>query len=441
MVLRMRFENIFAGKTITLMGLGGFDTGSGISAALFLAPLCKKLIITDMKSRAQLAGPLAKLRKFRNISYHLGRHREEDFVKTDWVVRNPDVPANSPYLALATSHGIPIDNDVTIFLRLVSMRHVIGVTGTRGKSTTTHLIHAMLREQFPDARIGGNMGVSPLTFIKKMKKDAPVVLELSSFMLHEFAGLQQSPHIGVWTTLYPDHLNKYESLEHYIDDKRNIFRYQGAWDVAIVNVGDPVVAGNRALCAGDVRTYGARKKKDRMYFAPFLSASKLLGDHNIGNIMAAVRAAQAYGVRDAAIIRAIKKFRGVPYRLELVRTLGGVRWYCDSTATSPEAAIAALKSFPKKSTIIITGGNTKGSDLSELKKVMRAYAREIILMPGNANSELPSGIEVASLEDAVATARRLATKGDVVLLSPGLTWLPKMNEFERGDVFKKFVRS
>ncbi len=423
---------------MTLMGLGGFAQGSGISAALFLAPRVKKLIITDMKDAAALAAPLKRLAKYKNVVLHLGGHREEDFTKTDWVVRNPDVPAASPFLALAHKHKIPVDNDVTLFLRLFGTERVIGVTGTRGKTTTTHLIHAMLAREFPGAMMGGNVGVSPLTFITKMRADAPVVLELSSFMLHDFAESKMSPHISVWTTLYPDHLNKYESLEHYIDDKRNIFRYQLEGDVKIVNADDAIVRGQESL--GKSHTYRYSAKKDQAKFEREIAASRLIGAHNIGNIMAATIAARAAGVSDKNIRAAIRAFRGVPYRLELIRTRRGVRWYNDSTATSPEATMAALAAFPDTRVHLITGGNSKGSDLRALATRMRAQAHSIIRVPGNANDGLPKGVDVADLPAAVAHAASIAREGDVVLFSPGLTWLPTINEFKRGDWFVDLVK-
>ncbi len=433
----MKYTESFVGKTITLMGLGSFAKGSGMSAAKFLAPRCKKLIVTDMKTRDELKKPLKSLAKFSNIVYRLGGHREADFIKTDLVVRNPDVPASSPYLALARKHKIRVDNDVTLFLRLYGVEHVIGVTGTRGKTTTTHLIHQMLLQHNPNAKIGGNVGVSPLTFLNALKSGTPVVLELSSFLLHNFSGLRKSPHIGVWTNLYPDHLNKYKGMKEYIADKQKVFAYQQEGDVAIINKDDPVVRKHAKVGKGTLQPFSP--KRDTKRFAKFLRASQLLGQHNEANIMGAVLAAQAYGVNNTAIIKGVKGFSGVPYRLELIRTLRGVQWYNDSTATSPEGAIAGLMSFPKGRIIHISGGNSKGSDLFELRRVMKRQAKEIIVLPGNANGQLAKGIEVVDLQEAVLLASRLARKGDVVLLSPGLTWLPRINEFARGDLFKKLV--
>ncbi len=430
----MQFENIFEGITITLMGLGQFENGSGISAALFLAPLCKKLIITDISSAAQLAAPLKKLEKFDNIELHLDGHRDEDFINTDWVIRNPDVPASSPFLKTARENNIPVDNDVTLFLKLFGTKNVIGVTGTRGKTTTTYLIHAMLKQEFPNAQIGGNVGVSPLTFLNEINKDDPVVLELSSFMLHD---LQQAPHIVLWTTLYEDHLNKYESAKHYLADKQNLLKKQTKDDIAILNNEDVVVRDQKRHVKGKLKIFSTKHK---VQFAKFTDVSKLKGEHNVSNLAAAVLAAQEFGVSDENIVEAIKGFSGVPYRLEHVRNLNGVDWYNDSTATSPEATMVALNTFEKGKIILITGGNTKGSSLTELGKLMQDRAREIILMPGNANADLPNGRDVETLEQAVQTATQLAKPEDVVLFSPGLTWLPSINEFARGDKFVTLVK-
>ena len=182
-----------------------------------------------------------------------------------------------------------------------------------------------------------------------------------------------------------------------------------------------------------LRMKGVSKK-----IAP-VSAMKLLGAHNQANILAALCAAYAYGVKPASMKKVIASFKGVPNRLELVASANGVSWYNDCTSTSPEAAIAGLRSFPAHKIILITGGNTKGSDLGELARVIKERAREVILFPGNANKDLPEGHAVATIQEAVEKAHTLARKGDVVLLSPGLTWLPVINEFKRGEEFIKEV--
>lgn len=422
------------------MGLGGYEKGSGVSAAKFLAPRCKKLIITDVKTKEQLAKNVRALSSAsggKNIVWHLGGHQEEDFIKTDWVIRNPGVRADNPYLAIAKKHKIPIDNDVTLFLRLQNtVENIIGVTGTRGKTTTAHLIHAMIAEEYPRAWLGGNVGRSPLELLSLRGVRTPIILELSSFLLHNFDSIKQSPRIAVLTNLYPDHLNAYPSLQKYFADKKNIYRYQKAGDVLIINGDNPMLKKFAPKTRGTLVRFSMKRKLSAFPLSDF----KLPGEHNIENLLAAIAAARAYGITDAAIRRAIKKFKCVPYRLELVRTVRGVQYYNDTTATTPEGAIAGLKSFPKKKIILITGGNSKGLSLTQFVKEIRARAKTVILLPGNANKDLPKGIEVVNMREAIRMASEHATRGDVVLLSPGLSWLPVMNEFQRGDEFAKWVK-
>ena len=467
------------------MGLGGYEKGSGVSAAKFLAPRCKKLIITDVKTKEELAKNVRALSHFKNIVWHLSGHQEEDFIKTDWVIRNPGVRADNPFLAIAKKHKIPIDNDVTLFLRLHgSAENIIGVTGTRGKTTTAHLIHAMIAEEHPRAWLGGNVGRSPLELLSSSRAKSrdltneisPLILELSSFLLNNFSSLKQSPHIAVLTNLYPDHLNAYASLKKYFADKKNIYTYQKRGDFLIINDDDALLKKLAPLSKGMELRFSLRRKlkngcfieNGRIIFchAEFISASpnleilkrvqddtkqvrdgicklsdlKLPGEHNISNLLAAVCVAKAFGISNAAIRRAIKKFKGVPYRLELVRTVRGVKYINDTTATTPEGAIAGLRAFPKKKIILITGGNSKGLSLAQFAKEIRARAKTVILLPGNANKDLPKGIEAVDMRAAVRVAEEHAERGDVILLSPGLSWLPVMNEFQRGDEFTKWVR-
>ncbi len=464
---------------ITLIGLGGYEKGSGVSAAKFLAPRCKKLIITDVKTKEQLAKNVRALARFKNIVWHLGGHQEEDFIKTDWVIRNPGVRADNPFLTIAKKHKIPIDNDVTLFLRLLGgAENVIGVTGTRGKTTTAHLIHAMIAEEHPRAWLGGNVGRSPLELLSlrgPMKSarsnpvgSRPIILELSSFLLNNFDSIRQSPHIAVLTNLYPDHLNAYSSLEKYFADKKNIYKYQKRGDFLIINDDDALLKKLAPLSKGTELRFSLRRKlragcyieKGNVVWMTKetickVSDLKLLGEHNVANLLGAVCAAKAFGISNAAIRRAVRAFKSVPYRLELVRTVRGVSYYNDTTATTPEGAIAGLRAFPKKKIILITGGNSKGLSLLAFAKEIRARAKAIILLPGNANNDLPKGIEIpllplgervgvrgggVAMREAVRVAQENAKSGDVVLLSPGLSWLPVMNEFERGDAFTKWVK-
>ena len=516
---RAKLDKALLVKTITLMGLGNYDQGSGMSAARFLIGRCRRLIITDLKNAKDLARQITEIKKLSvraksphlrvgvgtKIIWHLGGHQKQDFIKTNLVVRNPDVPWYSPFLALARRKGIPIYNDVTLFLLITgrsrnlqptslqnlqpttyNLQPTIGVTGTRGKSTTAALIYEMVKRENKQARLAGNIGQSPLNYViasdpaKAGERGNPItpgllhsvrndpwVLELSSFLLHDFAQIKYSPNIAVWTNFYPDHLNKYKGLKDYFVDKANIFKYQQEGDAAIVNADD--LALRKIKTNKKIKVYFFSIKKaanngafikegwfcfsagGRLEKIAKVSETKLLGEHNQANILAAIAAAKAAGVSSQNISAVIKKWGGLPNRLELVREVGGVKWFNDCTATSPEAAIAALKSFPARKIILISGGNSKGSDLKELGQTIGERVKELILAPGDANQDLLSKIQgaplytrvplvfVSTIAAAVRRAALAAAKGDVVLLSPGLTWLPRQNEFARGQEFIKLV--
>lgn len=446
-------------KKTVLMGLGGFAGGSGIASAKFLLGLTEKLIITDLKDRRALQKQIKKLKPSKKIIWHLGGHKKEDFETADWVVRNPDVPPSSPFLTIARKRKIPIDNDITLFFRAYGTDKVVGVTGTRGKSTTTALTHAMIKNQCPGAKLGGNIGQSPLNFLKKLKKE-PVVLELSNFQLSDLPTIKMSPHVAVWTNLYPDHLNKYPSIKEYIDDKKNIFKYRKPDDTAVLNWDNVItrkigqqIKNPLFFSLNKKQKNGAYVKNSWFVFAENsretkvakLTDSCLLGEHNQMNTLAAICAAHAYGAGWPAIRKAIREFKGVPNRLEVFYKTKNLTVINDCTATSPQATLAALKSLPAKKIILISGGNSKGSNLSEMAKIIDARVRLLIAVPGNATADLfrrtkiPS-LHAADLKDAVQTALLLKRKGEIILLSPGLTWLPLLNEFERGKLFKKLIK-
>lgn len=479
-------------KKVILMGLGGFAGGSGIASAKFLLGKTPKLIITDLKSAARLKKPIATINRLAKksstkIIWRLGGHKKEDFETTDWVVRNPDVPPSSPFLTIARQRKIPIDNDITLFFRTFGTDNVVGVTGTRGKSTTTALTHAMIKNQYPAAKLGGNIGRSPLLLLKNNIKypisNIPVVLELSNFQLCDLPTIKMSPHIAVWTNLYPDHLNKYPSIKEYIADKKNIFKYQKPDDTAVFNWDNAVtrkigqqIKNSLFFSLAKKQRNGAYVKNGWFIFAENgqetkvakLTDGRLLGEHNQMNTLAAICAARAYGTDWPAIRKAIREFAGVPNRLEIlkfknlkacpersrrIKRLKGLTFINDCAATSPQATIAALKSLPAKKIILISGGNSKGSNLKEMAQTISKLAKILILVPGNANQELLkyldtktlniqySIFQVSDLKEGVKKAISASKPGEIILLSPGLTWLPLMNEFERGKQFKKLINS
>lgn len=451
------------GKRVTVLGLGVH--GGGLGVTMFLVAQGALVTVTDMKPAAELAESLQALAGL-PIRYVLGEHRLEDVTETDLVVRNPAVPAESPLLAAARAASVPVEMEMGLFFQLCPAP-IIGVTGTKGKTTTSLLIAAMLAQVDPRTIVAGNLRISALELLPKITPTTPVVLELSSWQLEGLAPHQVSPHIAVMTNVSPDHLNRYASFEAYARSKMLILRWQKPGDVAILNRDDPLVAGfaeagqGRALWfsrgqTGDgVTLHGEdielQQGKTRSVLCS-RSDIRLPGEHNVSNVLAACAAAVAWGAPPAAIRRGVRGFAGAEHRLEFVRELAGVRYYNDTTATAPAAARAALEAFDRP-VVLIAGGADKGLDYRELAEAAVRRARAVLLLQGTATAKTEAALRAAGgqgllagrfddLGQAVAEARRLAQAGDVVLLSPGCASFGMFaNEFERGEQFKRLVQT
>ena len=225
---KIDYKRYFKNKKITVMGLGLL--GRGIGVVKFLAEQGVKLTVTDLKNKKELKLALDKLKKFKNIKYVLGEHKLDDFKNRDLIIRAANVPLDSVYIKEAQKNNIPIEMDASLFARL-SLATIIGITGTRGKSTVTKIIYNSLKKHSLKNRnvfLGGNIkGIATLPLLKKAKKGDFVILELDSWQLQGFGDLEISPHISVFTNFMSDHLNYYKGdMQHYFDDKANIFKYQ-----------------------------------------------------------------------------------------------------------------------------------------------------------------------------------------------------------------------
>ncbi len=420
---------------ILILGLGGYVGGSGSSAAFYYAKQGVKVVVTDLKTEAELHQPtLKKLKKYNNVELVLGKHRKQDIKEADLIIRNPGVPETSPYVKYARSLKKVITNDVGVFLSEIRNKYhhsevaIVGITGTRGKSTTTALIGYVLSSQFKNrVHIGGNIGNSPLNFLSKVKPGHIVVLELSSWMLHDL--YNPMLNVAVVTNLLRDHMNYYKSMAVYRKDKERIFLGQTKDCFAVVNQHDRIVKQMAKTTKAELIWFNDTKKY----------SAKLLGKHNQSNINAAYQVSKIFGVTETKFKQVIKKFPGVPNRLELVRQYKKRLFYNDTTATTPDATIAALNSFKKK-VILIAGGNSKNLPLKDMRKAIKKQVKTLILLPGNANHDFPKGEHVADMKAAVNLAWVKSKPGDIILLSPGVTWLPLMNEFARGDEFVKWVK-
>jgi len=447
-------DAMFKGKKITQMGLGLL--GRGIGDAAFLARHGAELLVTDMKSEEELAESLRLLESYKNIQYTLGRHEECDFEDRNLILKGAGVPLTSKHIAHAREHGVPVDMSASLFARIVSIP-MIGVTGTRGKSTVTHLLNDILKADGRSTILGGNVrGVSNLSLLEEVQHDSVGVFELDSWQCQGFAEKTslnvpevsqgpRSPEIAVFTTFMSDHLNYYNGdLDAYLADKANIFLHQTESDILIV--------GRQALPA--LERYKS-KMVGHVVVADESDVPKswklpLPGEHNRYNVGVAIAAARAFGVDDDVIRSAVQSTQALPGRLELVRKMRGVSIYNDTNATTPDATAAALKALDpehKKRVILVAGGADKGLDPTPLIEAAQEHTKACVLLGGTGTDILLKrspkaqlSLKAETLTEAVNAACNLAQEGDVVLFSPAYASFGMFkNEYDRGEQFMQLV--
>jgi UDP-N-acetylmuramoylalanine--D-glutamate ligase len=432
-----------AGKKVTVMGLG--LQGQGLWAAKVAAQRGAKVTVTDLKRARDLAPSLKKLKGL-PIRYVLGKHRKEDFINSDLVIRNPAVPEDSEFLKIARAKKIPVEMEIGLFFQLAPLKreNLIGVTGTRGKTTTTLLIGRILAEARIETVVGGNIPEKPaLSLLAKVKPKTKVVLELSSWQLEGLARHQISPHIAVITNLYPDHLNRYASMAAYLKSKKLIFAFQQPADYLILNQENPLVKNWKNEAKGKVVFFSRSQLP-----AFLLKAIKLKGAHNLENVAAAVAVARIMKIDQKTIQKALQDFKGIPDRLEFVREVDGVSFYNDTCATIPEATMAALKTFAQP-VVLMAGGADKNLDFINFGQAIKASTvKAVILLEGGATKKLEKALDkklvVGRFNDfkqAILKAKEMASPGEAVLLSPACASFGMFkNEFERGDQFRQIVK-
>ena len=417
------------GRRVTVLGLGHF--GGGTAVARWLVEQGAVVTVVDQSSAESLAEPVGTLEGL-PITFRLGPNPPiSDFTATDLVVASPAIPPTHPLVAAARSAGVPVTTEIRLFVERCPAK-IFGVTGTKGKSTTTELLGRMLRTR-GTTWVGGNIGRSLLAELARIKPDDFVVLELSSFMLWHLAADRWSPHVAVVTMVSQDHLDWHGSAAEYLGAKRTITRFQTADDFAV-------------LSAADVEPFGPTPAKVLIY--PPVDAEpfhlRLAGEHNQRNAQAAYVAASIAGVTRDAAGQAVEDFEGLPHRLQLLMEYRGVTFVNDSIATNPDAAIAALRSYPAGKVIQIVGGSGKKHlPFADFAAALAARAKEVLCI-GETGPEIAAAIETAGktphvcgdVQRAVQTAIGLAEPGDVVILSPGF---PSQDQFvnyqERGDFF------
>ena len=463
----MQPKDYFKNKKITMLGLGLL--GRGVNVAKFLAENGAQLIITDIKTKEQLKSSLKKLKKFGNITYVLGKHRLKDFSAKGepasgghgpgLVIKAAGVPLDSPFIKEAQKNKIPVEMDASLFARLaclcVPARRqaptgvtIVGITGTRGKTTVTNLIYEILKCAWKRVFLGGNIrGIATLPLLKKVRAGDIVVLELDSWQLQGFGDAKISPHVAVFTNFMRDHMNYYRGdMDRYFRDKANIFKYQKNGDILVLgkDVAEKIKQRKLNIKSNILITDGN--------IVPKKWKVKILGTHNRENIALAMKACRALSIDEKAIKWGVENFKGVPGRLELIRVVGGVRYYNDTTATTPDGNRVALKalSAKKRNIILIAGGNDKELVFDEMARNINQTVKALALIKGTATDKilklLPSKknypmVVTGNMKDAVQFAHMYARRGDTVLLSPGAASFGIFkNEYDRGGQFNKLVR-
>lgn len=440
----MDASSYFKGKKITVMGLGLL--GRGVGDAIFLAECGADLIVTDLKTEEQLKDSLAKLKGYSNIKYTLGEHKTEDFEGRDMILVAAGVPMDSLYLAHAKEKGIELVQSAALFLKL-SKIPMIGITGTRGKSTTTAMIAHIIETATGEAVIkGGNVrGVSNLQLLKEVKEDSLAVFELDSWQLQGFGWAGISPAVAVFTTFMDDHLNYYKNdKDAYFADKANIFVNQEESGVLVTT--PEVFEKVKEFAKGKNITLGQEVVLVDSSIIPEDAILPMPGEHNRLNAALAVAACRALGMTDEEIFDALPSFPGVEGRLELIATTDkGVRIYNDNNATTPEATIAGLEAVAKdKNVILIAGGADKNIDVAPMALAINKNCKNVMLLAGSGTDKLMPllhggdvGVSIFdNLEDALKEALRLATADDVILFSPAFASFGLfINEYDRNDKF------
>ncbi len=425
------------------MGLGLL--GRGVGDAKFLAEQGADLIVTDLKTEAELAPSVEMLRNFTNVTFHLGGHEMTDFKNRDFILKGPNVPIDSPYIAEARENHVPIKMSASWFAEIAQIP-LVGVTGTRGKSTTTQMLFEIMRAAGMEVLLGGNVrGVSTLALLPSVAKNSIALMELDSWQLAGFGESAISPSVAVFTTLYPDHLNYYGSMDSYLEDKAQIFLHQKPEDTLVVSTQVAPILKEK---------YGKKIHSHVVVADPAKFPKgwtlQVPGEHNTLNAMCAIEAARALGIDEGIIHTALQNFKGMPGRLELVRELNGIKIYNDTTATTPEATFAALRALQnerhRKSLILILGGTDKGLDMSALIAEIPHYCRKVILLAGSGTdrikSRLPHSSIYGTMGEALSAALAGAGSDDSVLFSPAFASFGMFqNEFDRGEQFNALVQA
>lgn len=461
-------KNLFKDKRVLVFGLGLL--GGGVATTNWLLQQGAKVTITDLKTKKQLASSLKKIRG--KVTLRLGGHSKADILKNDILVVNPDVSFRNEFIAFARKKGKKIENEATIFYKLWP-GPIVAITGTRGKTTTTNWANHFIGAKYKSIAAGNSYKEPFLEALKSSKLFGAAVVEMPSYHLEFFNIPLKAPRIAVITNISQDHLNRYVSLKDYANAKANIFKNQKKSNILILNKDNEwtkFFLGKKPQSQVyffsqkplPKNKNGVWAKGDTVYFQENAKRQKVLsikgferawGFHNTANLLAASLGAYLFGVGWPKIQGKIKSLPTIEFRQQPVFKNKKLLVINDTTATSPDGAIVAMKRFGAPSTVLITGGTDRKLDFSYWGKEIKKYLKpeNIIFLDGSATKKMKKaigswGIKIpvfGNLKDCVRHAKHLAGKykQSVILFSPASKSFEKFqNEYDRGEQFNTLVR-
>lgn len=443
---------MFENKKVFILGFAR----SGYEAAKLLIEKGNEVLLNDAKEEAKQNESQVKELRDKGVQFVFGSHPLEILDSSfDYLIKNPGVPIDHPYVLKARELGIPVINEVEMAYRLLPEDvTLIGITGTNGKTTTTTLIYEMIKASGRRVHLTGNIGYPLCSFLEKLEKDDVIVMEVSCQQLENLEKF--NPHIAVMTNLSPAHIDFLKSYENYKRVKAKIFQNQTSNDIAILNIENQDVLEVTKKIKSQVKYFSSKHemngcyiKEDSIYYYDEkvleLDCIKVSGVHNYENIMAAIMVVKELGISNQVITFVVSQFRGVEHRLEYVREFNGRTFYNDSKATNNKSTQIALSAF-RKPTILIMGGLDRGQDFHELTDYMK-HVKCIVCYGQNKNKikEYADSIQkevtvLDNLTEATKKAYELSDEGDIILLSPATASWDQYACFEdRGLEFKQLV--
>ncbi len=431
---------------ISVVGLGK----SGIACANLAIKKGFKVFASDTgKERTY-----AQMKLNKKVEVEFKKHSNK-ILESDIIVKSPGLPVDLPIFNLAKKKKIPIISELDFALKFIKPKAIIAVTGTNGKTTTTTLIYKIIKKQYPNTIVAGNIGFPITSITTKVNNNTILVLELSSYQLEDTPNFK--PTISVSLNITPDHLKHHKTMKNYIKAKDNIFINQSNTNFAIYNASDRYLKKEILKTKAKKVGFNSNSKNSINYSNGIISLKinnvvkkfdvniKIPGKHNIDNILSAVMAAYLCGIKIENIQKVINSFKGVEHRIEFVKEINGVRYYNDSKGTNVDSTKVALESFDKNIQLIL-GGQDKGSPYKPIYKLIKEKVKNIFLI-GEATSIIEKQLKgsaciykCGTLKKALSKIQKISRPKDIVLFSPACASFDQFKDFEhRGKVFKNLV--